>query len=170
MGKKMKSFVREWVTTLLIAVSIMMVVRLFLFAPYEVHGESMYPTFEGEELLIVNKWIYDVSTPDYGDIVVFHTAEQRDFIKRVIGLPGDQIAVREGQLFRNGKPVQEPYTNEEIQQNLHEVIVPKDHVFVMGDNRNHSRDSREIGPVNMKEVVGRADVQLKPFQNFRLLF
>ncbi|WP_246258551.1 signal peptidase I [Kroppenstedtia pulmonis] len=170
MGKKTKSFVREWVTTLLIAASIMMVVRLFLFAPYEVHGESMYPTFEGEELLIVNKWIYDVSTPDYGDIVVFHTAQQRDFIKRVIGLPGDQIAVREGQLFRNGKPVQEPYINEENQQNLHEVTVPKDHVFVMGDNRNYSRDSREIGPVHMKEVVGRADIQLKPFQNFRLLF
>ncbi|OYD06402.1 signal peptidase I [Paludifilum halophilum] len=148
----------------------MIIIRVFLFAPYEVHGESMYPTFKGEELLIVNKWIYDVSDPDYGDIVVFHTAEHRDFIKRVIGLPGDKIAVQNGVVYRNGKKLDEPYISEPIKKNVGETVVPEGSLFVMGDNRNHSRDSRDIGPVDIGEVVGRADLLVMPIREFRLLF
>ncbi|MFC4075557.1 signal peptidase I [Salinithrix halophila] len=170
MGKKAKNAASEWLTAILVAASLIIIIRVFLFAPYEVHGESMYPTFKGEELLIVNKWIYDVEKPQYGEIVIFHTAEQRDFIKRVIGKPGDRIAVKNGQVYRNGKKLNEPYMNEKIRRSLPETVVPQGHLFVMGDNRNHSRDSRDIGPVAIAEIVGRADVQLTPLSDFRLLF
>jgi signal peptidase I len=158
-------------TALIVAASIMIVIRVFLFAPYQVHGESMYPTFKGEELLIVNKWIYDVREPEYGDIVVFHTPENRDYIKRVIGKPGDKISIKNGEVFRNGELLSEPYINQErIKKGMPETVVPPNHLFVLGDNRNHSQDSREIGAVSMGEVVGRADVQLMPINNIQLLF
>lgn len=171
MGKKAKSAANEWMTALIVAASLMIVVRVFLFAPYEVHGESMYPTFKGNERLIVNKWIYDVREPNYGDIVVFHTAEKRDYIKRVIGKTGDKISIKNGEVYRNGEKLEEPYINQErIRKTIPETVVPPDHLFVMGDNRNHSRDSREIGAISIGEVVGRADVQLMPFSQFQLLF
>ncbi|GGE21967.1 signal peptidase I [Marinithermofilum abyssi] len=168
--KKKASSSGEWLTAILVALSMAIIIRMFFFAPYEVHGESMYPTFEGQELLIVNKWIYDVSKPGYGDIVVFHTVEQKDFIKRVIGLPGDIISVKGGHVYRNGKKLDEPYINGPIKGVVEAKKVPPNHLFVMGDNRNRSRDSREIGPVSMGEVVGRADVVVMPIREFQLLF
>lgn len=176
MRKKGKSVVNEWITAVLVAVSLMLVIRMFLFAPYKVHGESMYPTFEGEELLIVNMWIYHLSDPEYGDIVVFHTKEQRDFIKRVIGKPGDRISVEGGQVIRNGEPLTEHYIKKNlfegprVQKTMPEKVVPEGHLFVLGDNRGNSRDSRNIGAIEMSDVVGRADVKLMPLQDFKLLF
>jgi signal peptidase I len=125
---------------------------------------------QGDELLIVNKLIYRVDQPDYGDIVVFHTDEQRDFIKRVIGLPGDQIAIKDGKVFRNGKPLEEPYIYEPMNFNMEEeVTVPEGHIYVLGDNRNNSKDSRRIGPVNIDAVVGRADLIIWPLDRMHFL-
>lgn len=161
----------EWVAAILVAVVIAVVIRTFLFAPYEVHGASMEPTLDGEELLIVNKWIYRVSTPEYGDIVVFHTDEERDFIKRVIGLPGDQIEIKDGKVYRNGTALNEPYINGPMNEgaNYKPTTVPKDSLYVMGDNRNNSKDSRMIGPVSLSEIVGRADIVVLPVKRMRLL-
>ncbi|MFD1395669.1 signal peptidase I [Kroppenstedtia eburnea] len=176
MGKKARRAVNEWLTAILVAAILMLVVRVFLFAPYEVHGESMYPTFKGKELLIVNMWIYHVSEPEYGDIVVFHTEEDRDFIKRVIGKPGDRIAVEGGRVIRNGKPLTEPYIRKDpfagpqVKRRMPETVVPKGHLFVLGDNRSNSRDSRDLGAIKVSEVVGRADIKVKPLRDFRLLF
>ncbi|WP_245920912.1 signal peptidase I [Melghirimyces profundicolus] len=175
MGKKAKSVVNEWLKAVLVAASLMLVMRVFLFAPYEVHGESMFPTLKGEELLLVNMWIYDISEPRYGDIIVFHTKENRDFIKRVIGKPGDRIAVEGGKVIRNGKALIEPYINKQtfagdrIRKTLPEMVVPKGHLFVMGDNRSNSRDSRDIGAIRISEVVGRADLKLTPLKEFKIL-
>ncbi|KPC77514.1 signal peptidase I [Laceyella sacchari] len=163
--------VLEWIAAILVAVVIAVVIRTFLFAPYEVHGASMEPTLDGEELLIVNKWIYRVSTPEYGDIVVFHTAEERDFIKRVIGLPGDRIEIKDGKVYRNGIALNEPYINGPMNEgtNYKPTTVPANSLYVMGDNRNNSKDSRMIGPVSLKEIVGRADVVVLPVKRMRLL-
>lgn len=175
LGKRARRAVNEWFTAILVAAIFMLVVRVFLFAPYEVHGESMYPTFKGEELLIVNMWIYHVSEPQYGDIVVFHTDDDRDFIKRVIGKPGDRISVERGRVIRNGKPLTEPYirkdsfTGPQIKR-MPETVVPKGHLFVLGDNRANSRDSRDLGAIKVSEVVGRADIKVKPLRDFKLLF
>lgn len=162
--------VLEWVAAIALAVIIAAGIRTFLFVPYEVHGASMEPTLQGDELLIVNKLIYRVDQPDYGDIVVFHTDEQRDFIKRVIGLPGDQIAIKDGKVYRNGKPLEEPYIYEPMNFNMEEeVTVPEGHIYVLGDNRNNSKDSRRIGPVNIDAVVGRADLIIWPLDRMHFL-
>ncbi|SFS87044.1 signal peptidase I [Marininema halotolerans] len=171
MGKKEKNSAREWIIAVVVAAALVLIIRSFLYAPYEVYGQSMEPTFKGSELLIINKWIYDVENPQYGDIIVFHTSEQRDFIKRVIGKEGDRIQVRDGKVYRNGKALKETYLNEKmIEKSLPVTVVPKDHVFAMGDNRNRSRDSREIGPIAINEIAGRADVQLMPLKEMKLLF
>ncbi|SDW85682.1 signal peptidase I [Marininema mesophilum] len=171
MGKKTKSAAREWVIAAVVAAALVLIIRSFLFAPYEVYGQSMEPTFKGSELLIINKLIYDVKDPQYGDIIVFHTAEQSDYIKRVIGKAGDRIEVRDGKVYRNGRPLKEPYLNEQkILGDFPTTVVPKGHVFAMGDNRNHSQDSRKIGPVAIDQIAGRADVQLTPLKDMKFLF
>jgi signal peptidase I len=167
---RQKSSSREWMLAIIISVAIAVGVRTFFFAPYEVHGMSMFPTLEGDELLIVNKWIYKVKEPEYGDIIVFHTKEQRDFIKRVIGLPGDRIEIRDGKVYRNGKMLDEKYINGPMNaETMHPVIVPKGALYVLGDNRNNSIDSRRIGPVNMKDIVGRAEVIILPLDRMHFL-
>ncbi len=163
-----KSTIVEWGIAVISALAIAVIIRFFLFAPYEVNGTSMYPTLGGNELLIVNKIIYDVSDPSYGDIVVFHTDEHRDFIKRIIGLPGDKVAVKNGSVFRNGKKLNEPYIAEKMIGDFPETVVSKGHLFVLGDNRNNSKDSRIIGAVDEKEVVGRADIVVLPFKEFQI--
>jgi signal peptidase I len=164
-----KSSIIEWGVAIISALLIAVVIRYFLFSPYEVNGQSMYPTLEGNELLIVNKFIYNVSDPKYGDIVVFHTNEQRDFIKRIIGLPGDTIEGKQGYVYRNGQKLDEPYIAEEMIGDFGPVSVKEGQLFVLGDNRNDSKDSRIIGAVDTKAVVGRADVVIMPFKDFRLL-
>ncbi len=159
----------EWLIAVLIAVLLAMVIRLYFYAPYRVYGSSMFPTLQGDELLIVNKWIYGQRFPSYGDIIVFHTEEDRDFIKRVIGLPGDEIAIRDGYVWRNGKKLKEPYISSAIRGDYPTTRVPPGHLFVLGDNRNYSRDSREIGMVHVDEVVGRAEIVLYPLDRFQLL-
>jgi signal peptidase I len=164
-----KNSIIEWGVAVISALLIAVVIRYFLFAPYEVNGTSMYPTLDGNELLIVNKFIYDVSSPRYGDIVVFHTEEERDFIKRVIGVPGDKIEVKNGHVYRNNKQLNESYIAEEMIGDFNAVVVPKGHLFVLGDNRNNSKDSRIIGAVDDSAIVGRADIVVMPFKEFRLL-
>lgn len=160
----------DWWKAVVIAMLLAIVIRLFFFQPYEVQGMSMYPTFHGQELLLVNKWIYSVTQPSYGDIVIFHTVEKRDFIKRVIGLPGDVIAIHNGNVYRNGRQLKEPYIDQPTDSYLEPTRVPSGHLFVMGDNRNNSKDSRELGAIDMRDVVGRADIVIYPFRRFGLLF
>lgn len=163
--------IREWIIAALVAATISIICRYFFFAPYQVNGESMYPTLKGNELLIVNQFVYKVKEPKYGEIVVFHTSGEKDFIKRVIGLPGDHVKISNGNLFRNGKEVHEPYVLNQIDTgtSFEEVVVPKGKLYVLGDNRPHSQDSRMIGPVDEKEVVGRAEIVLMPFSQMQLL-
>jgi signal peptidase I len=160
---------KEWFFAVVVALLLAAVVRIFLFAPYEVSGTSMYPTLDGNEMLLVNKIVYNLKKPAYGDIIVFHTNEQRDFIKRVIGLPGDKIAIHDGKVFRNGKELSEPYLSEETIGELKTITVPANQLFVLGDNRNNSKDSRVIGSIDMKDVVGRADAIVLPIQRMELL-
>lgn len=166
-----KSTIREWLIAVIAAVAISIVVRYYFFAPYEVNGESMMPTLHSEELLIVNKWIYSVGEPKYGEIIVFHSNEGRDFIKRVIGLPGDRIEIIQGKVYRNGKEISEPYIKNKMDplSNHQEMVVPKGKVYVLGDNRNNSTDSRSIGPVDESKIVGRAELVVMPFEQMHFL-
>jgi len=165
----LKKFVNEWVLPTIIAALAVVFIRSFLFGPFRVHGLSMYPTLYGEEFVMVNLCVYKFKKPSYGDIVVFHTSEERDFIKRVIGVEGDRIRIENQKVYRNGKELFEPYITQPTIGPSREVIVPKDEIYVLGDNRTNSKDSRLIGTVKLQDVVGRAEFVFFPFSRLKIL-
>ena len=171
-GPKKKNEAWEWTKSLLIALVLAFLIRQFLFAIFMVDGESMVPTLEDRERLVVNKIVYDLHNPEYGDIIVFKypSDQTKDFIKRVIGLPGDKIEIRDYKVFRNGQELDEPYINEPTAPTGVAYTVPKDTLFVMGDNRNYSKDSRDqqqVGYIPYDLVIGRAEVVWWPLNHFR---
>src|SRR5690625_3873910 len=171
---------REWLSSLrlvIIIVTIGITVRTLFFSPIIVDGPSMLPTLEDRDQMIINKFIYRVNDPKRFDIVVFHASEDEDFIKRVIGLPGEHIAVENGELYVNHSLIQEPYinlTDENIQpsfrlENLpgsYEKI-PEGHILVLGDNRHNSRDSRDFGLVKIKDVDRKAKLIYCPLERMQ---
>lgn len=167
----------DWIKTFAVAFVVVVVIRLFLFDNYVVLGESMEPNFHNKERVIVNKVIYDIRKPQRGEVIVLHAPAGEDYIKRVIGLPGETVRVDGDQVFINGAPIEESYIAEEIQKakeqgvtynnqdyplGAESVTVPEGHVFVLGDNRPRSSDSRAIGFISLEEIVGRADVVYWP--------
>jgi signal peptidase I len=134
-------------------------VRPVIAAPFYVESESMVPTLEVWDRVLINKLAYDLDEPERGDIVLFRSPEggEDPLIKRVVGLPGDKIAVRHDRLYVNGEPQRETYVNDdyqELQTPYGPREVPADHVFVLGDNRGNSQDSRIFGPVPEKNLIG----------------
>ena len=158
----------SWGKSLLVAVVIAFIVRQFLFTPVIVSGESMEPTYHDNNRVVISK----MSTLDHFDKIVFHapTAEE-DFIKRVIGLPGDTVIMANDQLTINGKEYPEHYldTNKAALpegQNLtqdFEIVVPENELLVMGDNRTNSMDSRIFGTIAEDSVVGKVQFRFYPF-------
>lgn len=164
----------ELIKILVFAAALTAVIRLFLFTPIIVDGESMMPTLEDRDRMIVNKLSYKIGEPKRFDIVVFHASEEKDYIKRVIGLPGETIEYNNDTLYVNGKAMDEPYLDDYkkdlIGGTLTEpftVKVPEGYVFVMGDNRRYSKDSRHIGPVPINEILGKASIIYWPLEEFR---
>ena len=154
------------------------VIKPFVAEPFYIPSGSMIPTLEVGDRVLVNKLVYDFAQPKRGDIVVFKSEEfgGEDLIKRVVGLPGDKIELRHGKLFLNGKRQDEPYVvNKPCVRAIPKtcsfgpVEVPPGHLFVMGDNRANSADSRFIGPIPKKTVVGEAFMRLWPPSRVGLL-
>jgi signal peptidase I len=178
--KKSKNESWEWIKALLIAFALAALIRVFLFTPIVVDGVSMMPTLEDGDRMIVNKIGYTIGKPDRFDIVVFHAPEQKDYIKRIIGLPGDTVEYRNDILYINGEPMEEPYLNQykeevadspltedfTLEGKLNSEVVPKDHVFVLGDNRRKSKDSRHIGVVPIDEIIGSTKIVFWPLKDF----
>jgi signal peptidase I len=151
---------REYLEAVGLAVILAFFVITFIAQSFMVQGASMEPSLHHGERLLVDKLTYRFRPPKRGEIIVFRypTDPRYRYIKRVIGLPGDQIEIRRHQLYINGQPVQENYINGPTYGDFGPVIVPEDTVFVLGDNRNNSDDSRfsDVGPVPLRYVVGRA--------------
>ncbi len=180
---RLKKEIVSWAKTLVVVVLLVVAIRAFLFTNYIVYGQSMMPTINDRERVIINKIGYDIGEPDRFDMIVFHATETTDYIKRVIGLPGDTIEVQGDQLYINGEVVEEfflngvldehrnyPYTMDfTLEQLTGERYVPEDHLFVLGDNRRNSIDSRQIGFVPIDKVVGKADITYWPPKAFRVL-
>lgn len=144
----------------------------FLVRPFYIPSGSMLPTLQIRDLLLVNKAIYDFTKPVRGDIVVFHTdtslvGETPPLIKRVVGLEYDKVEVKDGKLILNDQTIEEPFIAEPILGDYGPELIQKDHIFVMGDNRNNSRDSRFIGQIPLERLVGRAEVIIFPPNHFR---
>ncbi|NBI29562.1 signal peptidase I [Chengkuizengella marina] len=170
----------EWVKSILIAVALVVIIRSFLFTPTVVSGQSMEPSFFNNDKLIVNKILYTIREPERGEVVIFKANQEQDFIKRVIALPGETVEVKGDEVFVNGERLDEPYIKEEIEKakqnggsynnlNFPEAIVPEGTVFVMGDNRPNSQDSRRIGFISYEQVIGRADLVIWPLQDLGIV-
>jgi len=165
----------EWTKALLIAAGLVFLIRWFIFAPFIVEGPSMEPSFHTGERLIVNKIVYSIRKPERGEVVVFHAPAGIDYIKRVIALPGEKVKIADNKVYVNGEVLEEPYlqaviderakNGEKYNRDFPETTVAEGTVFVMGDNRTNSSDSRMIGSIPYDKIVGRADVVFWPVKD-----
>ena len=163
----------SWALTIAIAVSATLIVRAFVFQQYSIPSSSMVPTLEVGDRVIVSKLN---RTPGRGDIVVFDRPtndpvsdpnQPKVLIKRVIGLPGETVESRDGLVYVDGKQLDESYLAEGTVTNIEApIVVPDDHVLVLGDNRSVSLDGREFGPISQDLIVGRAILRIWPLDRF----
>ena len=165
--KKKSGGPTEFIVTIVVAFALVFgIVQPFIVQAFRIPSESMVPTLEVKDRVLANKFIYRFSEPDRGDIIVFNSvvSDGDTLIKRVVGLEGDEIRVQGGLLFVNGEPQEEPYLNEEepFRGYYGPSIVPEGHVFVMGDNRGNSADSRVFGPLPSDNIKGEAFLRFWP--------
>lgn len=174
MNKLLKSvggFFLDFIETIVIALSIFLIVYLTLVQPHQVNGQSMVPNFQSGEYLLTDKISYKLRDPEHGEVVVFHAPEAAhcaqgtgcDFIKRVIGIPGDTIAVKNNHILVNGQILEEDYLPSDFKtlagtytEGGRLVTLSANEYFVVGDNRSYSSDSRQWGPITKNDIVGRA--------------
>ncbi len=176
--KKIAAFFFDLIEVVVVALAIFVVCYLFLFQPHQVNGASMEPNFHDKEYLLTDKISYRLGTPQRGDVVIFRAPKNRelDYIKRIIGLPGDKVKVVNGKVFINNNLLKESYipaTTETFTgaflRSGEEFLIPEDEFFVLGDNRLHSSDSREWGTVNRGDIIGKAWLVYWPPQSFGII-
>ena len=162
-------FFVDTVETILLALVLFLVINA-LSARVRVENISMKPTLQPGEFLLVNRVAYKIGEPEIGDIIVFHApgASDLDYIKRVIGLPGDDVRISDGVVYVNDHPLYEPYIADPPRYDG-EWVVPADQLFVLGDNRNNSSDSHMWGFVPYEDIVGRALLIYWPIQEATFL-
>jgi len=164
----------EWVGIAGGALLIAFLIKTFLLQAFYIPSLSMDPTLKINDRVLVNKLSYDLHDIHRGDIVVFESppneTEHKDLIKRVIGLPGETVESKDGRIVIDGQVLDEPYLEPHVQTGpMEKVTIPPDHVWVMGDNRGNSRDSRFFGAIPDSLIIGRAFVRVWPVTAIRLL-
>jgi signal peptidase I len=166
----------EWLILVAASLAVALVVRGFLIQAFYIPSESMVPTLVKNDRVLVNKLSYKLHDVHRGDIVVFKappgaaTAEVKDLIKRVVGLPGETIEGRNGSIFINEKPLDEPYLQPDVRsRDFPPEKIPPDKIYVLGDNRQDSRDSTFFHAVDEGAIVGRAFVKIWPLNDLGLL-
>lgn len=142
------------------------IIRIFFYSPIRVNGSSMYPTLQDKEFMILNKIGLQKGINRF-DIVVVES-NGKYIIKRVIGLPGESVMYNDNKLYINGKVVEDNYSKSET-ENFENVILKDNEYFVMGDNREVSKDSRVIGPVNIKNIKGKTNLVIFPFNKIGIV-
>ena len=149
-----------WLRDLVISLAIAAFIIVFLYQPVKVEGTSMMPVLTDQERIFINKYVYRLEAVNRGDIVVFHYPRDplKSYIKRVIGVRGDQVRIEAAVVYLNGKRLNEPYVPAEYDdwRSYHEVVVPPHSYFVLGDHRSLSNDSRDFGPVEEDFIYGKA--------------
>lgn len=147
----------EVVVIVAAAFVVAMLVQAFIVKPFTIHQVSMQPTLLEGDRILLNRLSYHFRDPESGDIIVFHSpvTEGEDLVKRVVAVAGDRVEIRDGSLYVNGERRVEPYLMEQdFRGELEETLVPEGMVFVMGDNRNNSGDSRYFGPIDNESIIG----------------
>ena len=172
--KSIKQEIFEWIMVFVVAAALAFVVRTFIFEPVRVDGASMMDTLVDGEYMIATKFDYLLGDPERFDIVICNYPNTNDGmyrVKRVIGMPGDIIQLLFGQLYVNGEHVEQDFDMHSITENYGPYTVPQDHYFVLGDNRNNSKDSRSalVGPLPRNMIKGHVRAVVFPFGNFRLM-
>ena len=184
----MKKEITEWIVAIGVALIILVVVINFVGKSYTIKGDSMDPTLKDGEHVIVNMIGYNLGGLEKGNVIVFHADESSDYVKRVIGMPGDKVEYKKDQLYVNDKKVDEPYLDYNKKRKQVEYItandldvsslpnsngeekIPKGKLLVLGDNREVSKDSRSFGLINEDQVVGKVSFKFWPINNFKVNF
>ena len=187
---KKKTVLREWIESIVIAFILAMVIRTFLVQAFKIPTGSMKPTLMEGDLILVNKFIYGAKVPftelrlpglrkpARGDVVVFIYPQdlKKDFIKRLVGLPQDRVAIKNGTLFVNSKPLLDPvfsqrfyYNRGDFAKDEEEIVVPARNFFMLGDNSASSKDSRYWGFVPEENIIGKAILVYWPPQRIRII-
>ncbi len=161
--KEIIDFVMDILETIALVGTLFIVIYLFIFRPNQVKGASMEPTFQSGDYIITSRITYKFKRIERGDVIVFNSPKNPhiEYIKRIIGLPGDKIEIRNNEVYVNDSILPETYISAKTKvwdigfiKEGQPIIVPQNYVFVMGDNRPHSSDSREFGPIPIDSIVG----------------
>lgn len=169
--QKPKSWFRELAESILPALVIVLVINVFLAQATRVEGQSMEPNLHTNERIIIEKLSYRFHDPQRGDIVVIRPPQRSSvpLIKRVIGLPGDWVEIQGGAVYVNGELLDEPYLDQQTLGMMPATLVPEESVFVLGDNRRASNDSRSFGVVPYEDIIGKAWFRYWPIDKIGLV-
>lgn len=173
----------DWLKAVVIALVLVALIRFFLFSPIIVDGPSMLPTLHDRDQMIVNKFTYRINEPKRFDIIVFHATKKKNYIKRIIGLPGEHVRIDNNQLYINDEPIDQPFMDKSMDDpsimidddfQLEHILgnydlIPEDHYLVLGDNRNNSTDSRSIGLITKDQIVGKASIIYWPIKRIQII-
>ena len=159
----------EWALTIIIPVVAALLIHQYLFTFARVDGTSMLDTLHENNIMGVSRLHYRLNEPQRGEIITCNYPEDGNklFVKRIIGLPGETIEIREGTVYIDGEPIAETYLTRVDDQSMDPITLAKDEIFVMGDNRPVSRDSRAVGPLTLDEIYGRVLFVAFPFNEIR---
>ncbi len=171
------SFIVESIEAIIVALALCTVLYLFLITPHEVIGQSMEPNFVHGEYLIANKLVYSINDPQRGDVIIFKHSATQDYIKRVIGLPGETVSLLDGRIYINDKVLDESLyldpavftSGGAVLKEGDKYLVPEGEYFVMGDNRLNSSDSRSFGSISRDDIKAKAWIVYFPFSLFRII-
>jgi signal peptidase I len=188
-AKKIRSIVRSWLEQIILIIILIMFISIFIGQTYDINDVSMEPTFDrqGNRVIVfLTPYLFNV-TPSPGSIIIIDSRADRRrtfqnrliesplvnlflqnhnehmWVKRVIGLPGDRLEFKQGHVYRNGEMLVEEYLNKAMTRGFEPLIVPDGHIYVMGDNRNQSSDSRVVGPIPIANIQGRVIMRFLPF-------
>lgn len=167
--KKIGGFFLDIIEAVVLALAVFVIIWLFFAQAHQVKGSSMHPSLENGDYILTDKFSYRLRDPERGEIVVFHSPRKRDdYIKRIIALPGEQVEIKNNTIYIDGVLLKEDYLPDDF-VSKGQGAYTGENFFVMGDNRNHSSDSRDFGPVAKEEFVGRAILRYWPLTKFGLI-
>ncbi|UXS06405.1 signal peptidase I [Staphylococcus epidermidis] len=184
----MKKEILEWVVAIAVAIALIALITKFVGKSYSIKGDSMDPTLKDGERVVVNIIGYKLGGVEKGNVIVFHANKKDDYVKRVIGTPGDSVEYKNDTLYVNGKKQSEPYLNYNEKRKQTEYItgsfktknlpnanpqfnvIPKGKYLVLGDNREVSKDSRSFGLIDKDQIVGKVSLRYWPFSEFKSNF
>ncbi|WP_338432777.1 signal peptidase I [Clostridium tyrobutyricum] len=173
-NKKLKKSITSYIVYIIVVIVIAVILQRFVFARATVTGPSMQPTFSNNDIIFLEKISTEIGHINRGEIVIFNSQDENNdnYIKRVIGVAGNKIEIKNSKVYLNGKELQEKYlpigTKTEPNSSITTYTVPKGYIFVLGDNRENSTDSRILGNISLKQVKGHVVLGLYPFKNIKI--